>query len=199
MFAELGRAGFVRARVDGKVVPISDDLALERQIKHDIEVVVDRIKVGAPSRSRLAEAVETALKRGDGTLILAVEGQDDILLSANYACAACGIGFDAPSPQLFSFNSPQGMCPTCDGLGVRHDFDPELLVPDPSLSVWKGAIAPLGAVSEIGKWRKHIFEGVAANLESDKGGPKKGTMLKGPGETFPNRPATPGSTAPAAA
>ncbi|MDB5350903.1 MAG: excinuclease subunit [Planctomycetota bacterium] len=180
LFAELGRAGFVRARVDGKVVAISDDLALERQIKHDIEVVVDRLKAGPSGRSRLAEAVESALKRGEGTVILAVEGQPDLLLSANYACAHCGIGFDPPSPQLFSFNSPQGMCKACDGLGVRHDFDPDLIVPDPSLSVWKGAIEPLGAVSGIGKWRKHIFEGVAANLESDKDGPKKGTMLKGP-------------------
>ena len=185
LFAELGRAGFMRARVDGKVVAISDDLALERQIKHDIEVVVDRVKIGPQGRSRLAEAVEAALKRGDGTLILAPEGQPDLLLSANYACASCGIGFDAPSPQLFSFNSPQGMCKTCDGLGVRHDFDPELLVPDPSLSVWKGAIVPLGEVSKIGKWRKHLFEGIAANLESDPGGPKKGTMLKGPWRELP--------------
>ena len=66
------------------------------------------------------------------------------------------------------------MCPGCDGLGVRHDFDPDLLVPDPSLSVWQGAIEPLGAVEGHGTWRRHIFEGVAANLEADKGGPKKG-------------------------
>ncbi len=185
LFGELGRAGFVRARVDGKVVAISDDLALERQIKHNIEVVVDRLKSGPSAQSRLAEAVESALKQGEGTLILAVEDQPDILLSSNYACAHCGIGFDAPSPQLFSFNSPQGMCKTCDGLGIRHDFDADLLVPDPSLSVWKGAIEPLGAVSKIGKWRKHIFEGVAANLEADEGGPRKGTMLKGPWKDLP--------------
>src|SRR4051812_12914722 len=127
LFAELGRAGFVRARVDGKVVAIADNLSLERQIKHDIEVVVDRVKVAAAVRSRLAEAIESALKRGEGTVILAVEDQPDILLSANYACAACGLGFEAPSPQLFSFNSPVGMCKTCDGLGIRHDFDAELL------------------------------------------------------------------------
>ena len=72
------------------------------------------------------------------------------------------------------------MCPSCDGLGVRHDFDPDLLVPDPSLSVWDGAIAPLGPVKEMGKWRRHIFEGVAANFEADPDGPPKGTMLKGP-------------------
>ncbi|HWE37486.1 MAG TPA: excinuclease ABC subunit UvrA, partial [Isosphaeraceae bacterium] len=82
--------------------------------------------------------------------------------------------------QLFSFNSPQGMCPACDGLGVRHDFDPDLLVPDPSLSVWDGAIEPVGPVKAIGKWRRHLFEGVAANLEADPDGPPKGAMLKGP-------------------
>ena len=92
------------------------------------------------------------------------------------------------------------MCQACDGLGVRHDFDPDLLVPDPSLSVWKGAIEPLGEVVGIGKWRKHIFEGVAANLESDTDGPKKGTMLKGPWRDLPqNATATPGSTARATA
>ena len=72
------------------------------------------------------------------------------------------------------------MCPACDGLGVRHDFDPDLLVPDPSLSVWEGAIEPIGPVKEIGRWRRHMFEGVAANLEADPDGPPKGTMLKGP-------------------
>ncbi len=180
LFAELSRAGYVRARVDGKVVSLSDNLALDRQIKHDIEVVIDRLKAGPSVRARLAEAVEGALKRGEGTVIVAPEGQPDILLSAHYACATCGISFDPPSPQLFSFNSPQGMCPSCDGLGVRHAIDPALLVPDPSLSVWEGAIEPLGPVKEIGKWRRHIFAGVADNIEAEPGGPKKGSMLKGP-------------------
>src|SRR4051812_19254212 len=180
LFAELGRAGYMRARVNGQVVALSDNLALDRQIKHNIEVVIDRLKAGPSVRARLAEAVEAALKRGEGTVIVAPEGKPDLLLSSHYACAACGLSFDPPSPQLFSFNSPQGMCPACDGLGVRHDFDPALLVPDPALSVWKGAIAPLGPVSELGKWRRHLFEGVAANLESDRDGPAKGTMLKAP-------------------
>ena len=154
--------------------------ALDRQIKHNIEVVIDRLKAGAGVRTRLAEAVEQALKLGEGTVIVAVEGQPDRLLSSHYACTSCGLSFDPPSPQLFSFNSPQGMCLACDGLGVRHDFDPDLLVPDPALSVWEGAIAPLGPVKEVGKWRRHLFEGVAANFEADPDGPPKGTMLKGP-------------------
>lgn len=179
LFIDLSRAGFVRARVDGKVVSLSDDLGLDRQIKHDIEVVVDRLKAGPSVRGRLAEAVESALKRGEGSVIVAVEGQADLLLSSQFACVHCGLGFDAPSPQLFSFNSPAGMCAACEGLGVGYDLVEELLVPDPSLSVWKGAIEPLGPVEKIGKWRRHVFEGVAANVESDKDGPKKGSMLKG--------------------
>jgi excinuclease ABC subunit A len=182
LFIDLSKAGYVRARVDGQIQSLSDDLHLDRQIKHDIEVVVDRLKAttAEAARGRLSEAVEQALRLGEGTLIVAVEGLPDLMLSANFACPSCGIGFDPPSPQLFSFNSPQGMCPACDGLGIRHDFDPDLLVPDPSLSVWDGAIAPLGPVKEVGKWRKHIFEAVAKNFESDPDGPAPGTMLRGP-------------------
>jgi excinuclease ABC subunit A len=180
LFADLARAGYVRARVNGQIYSLSDNLSLDRQIKHNIEVVIDRLKAAPSVRSRLAEAVEQALKLGEGTVIVTVEDQPDILLSSHYACTFCGLSFDPPSPQLFSFNSPQGMCPACDGLGVRHDFDPNLLVPDPGLSVWDGAIAPLGPVKEVGKWRRHLFEGVAANFEADKDGPARGTMLKGP-------------------
>ena len=184
LFAELARAGYVRARVNGQVINLSDDLSLDRQIKHQIEAVIDRLKARFQSQStqrgRLAEAVEQALKLGDGTVIIAAEERPDWLLSSHYACAVCGIGFDPPSPQLFSFNSPQGMCLACDGLGIRHDFAPDLLVPDPALSVWDGAIAPLGPVKEIGRWRRHLYEGLAANLEADPDGPAKGSMLRGP-------------------
>ncbi len=180
LFSELSRAGFVRARVDGQIVALADAPALDRNIKHDIEVVVDRLKAGPGIRARLSEAVEAALKRGEGTIIAAVEGRPDLVLSSHYACPSCGIGFDPPSPQLFSFNSPQGMCPGCDGLGVRHDFDPERLVSDPSLSVWEGAIEPLGPVKKLGRWKRHLFEGFAANLEADPDGPAKGALLKGP-------------------
>ena len=184
LFAELARAGYVRARVNGQVVNLSDDLSLDRQIKHQIEAVIDRLKaapnLSSTQRGRLAEAVEQALKLGEGTVIIAAEGRPDWLLSSHYACAFCGIGFDPPSPQLFSFNSPQGMCLACDGLGIRHDFAPDLLVPNPALSVWDGAIAPLGPVKEIGRWRRHLYEGLAANLEADADGPPKGSMLRGP-------------------
>ncbi len=184
LFAELSRAGYVRARVNGAVVNLTDELSLNRQIKHNIEAVIDRLKsvpaLRTTQRGRLAEGVEQALKLGGGTVIVAPDGQPDLLLSSHYACTICGLSFDPPSPQLFSFNSPQGMCLACEGLGIRHDFAPELLVPDPSLSVWDGAIAPLGPVKDLGRWRRHLFEGVATNLEADRDGPAKGTMLKGP-------------------
>jgi excinuclease ABC subunit A len=180
LFQDLSRAGFVRARVNGQAVNLTDNLALDRQIKHNIEVVIDRLKAGPAIRARLAEAIESALKWGEGTVIVAAEGQEDLLLSSRYACAACGLSFDPPSPQLFSFNSPQGMCPSCDGLGVRYDFDPALLVPNPNLSVAEGAIEPIGPLARLGKWRRHLFEGFAANLESDRDGPPRGTLLKTP-------------------
>jgi excinuclease ABC subunit A len=180
LFEDLGKAGYVRARVNDQVVLLTDRLQLDRQTKHNIEVVIDRLKSSPSIRPRLAEAVEAALKLGEGAVIITIEGQPDLLLSSDYSCASCGISFEPPSPQLFSFNSPQGMCPACDGIGVRHTFDPELLVPDPSLSVWEGAIELLGPVKKMGKWRRHMFENVAKNLEADPGGPPKGAMLKGP-------------------
>jgi excinuclease ABC subunit A len=180
LFDELSRAGYVRARVNGQVFSLTDKLSLDRQTKHNIEVVIDRLKAGPAIRPRLAEAVESALRLGDGTVIVAIDGRPDLLLSSQYACSSCGISFEPPSPQLFSFNSPQGMCPACDGLGVRHAFDPDLLVPDPTLSVWDGAIEPIGPVKAMGKWRRHMFESVAKNVEADKGGPPKGKMLKAP-------------------
>ena len=184
LFAELSRAGYVRARVNGAVVNLTDELSLNRQIKHNIEAVIDRLKavpaLRTTQRGRLAEGVEQALKLGDGTVIVAPEGQPDLLLSSHYACTTCGLSFDPPSPQLFSFNSPQGMCLACEGLGIRHDFAPELLVPDPSLSVWDGAIAPLGPVKDLGRWRRHLFEGVAANLEADRRRPAQGNDAEGP-------------------
>ncbi len=180
LFEELSRAGYVRARVNGQVVSLTDRLALDRQTKHFIEVVIDRLKSGPAVRPRLAEAVEQALKLGEGAVIISVEGQPDLLLSSDYACSSCGISFEPPSPQLFSFNNPQGMCLACDGLGVRHVFDPDLLVPNPALSLWDGAVEIIGPVKKMGKWRRHMFDSVARNLESDPGGPAKGTLLKGP-------------------
>jgi len=180
---DLIRQGYIHARVDGQLVELTADLSLDRQIRHDIDVVIDRLVMKDDVRSRLAEAVEGALALGKGTMIaLSIEegssvrrrraeqpvGQPpagETLYSANYACAACGISFEPPSPQLFSFNSPTGMCLECDGLGTRFDFDPKLMVPDETKSFLNGAIAPMR--KQIGRWRRHIYQGVADQVGFD--------------------------------
>ena len=209
LFEDLLKQGFARARVDGQVVRLADAPRLDRQMRHDIEVVVDRVAIKADVRSRLAEAVEQALRLGDGTLIVTREmpaggvpsgpaepafealgnppatAAEDTIFSAHYACTRCGISFEPPSPQLFSFNSPQGMCPSCDGLGQVYSFDPELLVPNPALSFQQGCVEILGNWREIGRWRRHIFQGVAAILERD-GGLGDESLLKTPWGELPD-------------
>ena len=181
LMEDLRKRGFVRARIDGSVHPLEDPPKLGRHNRHDIEVVIDRLTINATSRARLAEAVENALMIGDGTVIVApmpstdepkptrrrkrADRADDLILSSKYACLKCGIGFDAPSPQLFSFNSPTGMCLSCDGMGTIYDFAPDLLVPDPKLSFYAPAIAPMR--TKPGRWRRHVYEGVARHVGFD--------------------------------
>ncbi len=185
LFDELLRQGFVRARVDGRVVDLANPPPLDRYRRHDIEVVVDRLVLRPSVRSRLAEGLEAALTAGDGVAIVARPGADagaatggrrrgraapsadpgDLLLSAGFACTACDLSFEPPSPQMFSFNSPQGMCPHCDGLGTRHDFDPDLLVPDPALDFFAPCIAAFR--HKLGRWRRHLYQGVAQYLGVD--------------------------------
>ncbi|HYH68620.1 MAG TPA: excinuclease ABC subunit UvrA [Urbifossiella sp.] len=180
-FADMGKRGYVRARVDGRVVKLTDDLKLDKRIKHTIEIVIDRLKIeakGATNRVRIAEAVEQALALAEGNLVISVEGDrpadaegeaatEDVLLSAHYACTHCGISYEPPTPQLFSFNSPMGMCPECDGLGTKFTFDPDLMIPDPSLSFYAGAVPLVGSLKGMGRWRKHVYEGVAKSLGID--------------------------------
>ena len=181
LFEDLLKQGFVRARVDGVIVRLTDELHLDRQMRHDIEVVVDRLVAGPHVRARLAEAVELALKLGEGNLIVSPEQQGqlsgDIHLSAQYACTRCQRSFEPPSPQMFSFNSPQGMCPDCGGLGEIYTFDPERLVPDAGKSFQQGCIELLGTWREMGRWRRHIYRGVAETLER-KYGLEPGTVLE---------------------
>lgn len=203
LFEDLQKQGYVRARVDGNIVQLSDDQSLDRQMRHDIEVVVDRLTAGPNIRGRLGEAVDAALKLAGGNLIVAVESDDtqdaatpktkrtkrrrvgtregDIALSSHFACTNCGLSFDAPTPQLFSFNSPQGMCLECDGLGEYYSFDPNMLVPDASLSFAQGAIELVGKWKDLGRWKRHIYKGVADTIER-KWELEEGTLLETPWE-----------------
>ena len=158
---QVGKSGFTRVRVDGIVLSLEDEIRLDKKKKHSIDAVVDRLVAKAGLTQRLTDSVETALKLGQGTVIVAAEGQPDLVLSEHRACHHCGISFPEPTPQLFSFNSPQGMCPECSGLGTRMEMDPDLVVPNPELSVNEGAVKPLGAVGEATTWGSDIVRAVA--------------------------------------
>ena len=127
LFDDLQRDGYLRVRVDGRIVPLTESQRLERHIRHDIDLVVDRLVVREDGHGRIGEAVDAALGYGGGTLIVGFEEDEDLLLSSSFACTHCGLSATEPTPQLFSFNNPQGMCPTCKGLGTQIALDPETL------------------------------------------------------------------------
>ena len=138
---EAARKGFVRARVDGQLRDLADEIDLDKQKKHTIEIIVDRLVVKPDVKGRLTESVETALDSAEGLVLVDVDGKKDLLFSRNLACVHCGISIGDLAPRMFSFNSPYGACPDCDGLGVRKSFDRDKLLRDPSKSIRGGAIA----------------------------------------------------------
>lgn len=186
LFADLLKQGFVRARVDGEIVNLSDNLGLKKHFKHTIDVLIDRLVGGSGQKSRIADAIETATRLSDGRLILLIDGEtpEERLYSSKYACPDCGISYDPPSPQLFSFNSPLGMCRDCTGLGMRHEFVLDRLVTKPELSIAKGAIELIPSIRKIGRWRRHIFQGVAASIEADIG-MEDGALFRIPWDDLP--------------
>ncbi len=144
VFARLMKDGFVRARVDGELCELAQPPQLEKNKKHDIEVVVDRVVVKPGVERRLTDSIELALRMGRGMLLAWIHDQPERveLFSERHACERCGISLPELTPQMFSFNSPQGACPQCDGLGRRIFFDPDLVVPDTGLSLKAGALRP---------------------------------------------------------
>jgi excinuclease ABC subunit A len=225
LFEDLRRQGFNRARVDGQVILLSDPPSLERQIKHNIELVVDRITIGQTSRTRLAEAVDNAMKFGEGTMLLSpmhgietstsnlakeqlettppkrtkkraektkasaskelardISEEDnaldrsapevDIVFSSTYACAKCGVSYPPPTPQLLSFNSPQGACKGCEGMGQTHTFTEELLIVDSKKSLRNGAIELLGKLSEMTRWLRRSLSAFCKLIEYRESLPK---------------------------
>jgi excinuclease ABC subunit A len=159
-FADLRARGFVRVRVDGKVTPLEGLEGLDKKRKHTIALVVDRVTVRPAERARIAEAVELALQEGKGELVVERAGGEETVFSEARAC--CGIAFPELTPASFSFNSPLGMCPSCTGLGKRDEVDPDLVIPDTSLSIRQGAIAPWASAMARGEgWTARIVDGVA--------------------------------------
>jgi len=143
LFQKILKDGFLRVRVDGNFREIEKGMKLDRYKVHTIEIVIDRIVIKSNQRSRIAGSVETALQFGNGVLIVH-DGKSDHLFSRLYACSECGISYDEPSPLSFSFNTPTGYCPTCEGLGEIKQYDIERIIPDRSLSIKKGALVPFG-------------------------------------------------------
>ena len=147
VFEDARRAGFVRARADGSMFDLSEEIRLDKNKKHSIEIVVDRIVLKPDITRRLTDSVETALKLAGGLVLVTVAdeaGERELSFSQNYACEDCGISIEELTPRLFSFNNPFGACPTCGGLGVQLQVDPALIIPDPSKSILDGAIIASG-------------------------------------------------------
>ena len=142
IFLQIQKSGFVRARVDGKIYELPAEIKLAKYKVHNIEVVVDRLNVKPDVVKRLTDSVETALKVGKGTLIIAKVGSKDLTFSEQYACSNCGISYAEVSPRNFSFNSPYGACPECNGLGIKLEFDPDLIIPDKNKSINAGCLEP---------------------------------------------------------
>lgn len=143
VLAHIRHEGYVRVRIDGEVMDIGEDIQLEKNKKHTIEVVIDRLVVREGMESRLADSLETALKLGEGVAYVQIVGGELLMFSENFACVDCGISLPEITPRMFSFNNPYGACPVCTGLGSHMEFDEELVVPDASLSVGGGVFVPL--------------------------------------------------------
>ncbi len=142
---EIRRGGFARVRIDGNLYDLSEEITLDKNKKHHIEIVVDRLVMRGDITRRLTDSVETALNRSGGIVVIQCpDSGEETLFSRNYACEDCGISMPELSPRLFSFNNPLGACPECSGLGFRLKVDPELIIPDPELSIFEGAIQASG-------------------------------------------------------
>ncbi|HTK80801.1 MAG TPA: excinuclease ABC subunit UvrA, partial [Bacteroidota bacterium] len=163
LFEKILKDGFLRVRIDGEVKEIRKGMQANRYQVHNIEIVVDRLTVKSDLRSRIADSIEMALKMGSG--IVVIQSDKDQLFSQHLACSFCGISYDEPAPNSFSFNSPYGSCPACDGLGETKEFDLNLIIPDDRLTIAQEGIAPLGKPRDTWLWNQ--VRAVAKKYEFD--------------------------------
>ncbi|MBR7073057.1 MAG: excinuclease ABC subunit UvrA, partial [Eubacterium sp.] len=163
--ADASKQGFVRARIDGEMYDLADDIKLEKNIKHNIEIVVDRLVLKPEIKSRLSDSIETATRLSDGIVLINIADRDnprDELFSLNYACPEHGVSIEEMSPRMFSFNNPFGACPKCDGLGIFKEIDEDLIIPDKKLSINQGAIKASGwNVAEGGSIARMYLDALA--------------------------------------
>jgi len=162
IFEDLRKAGFVRVRVDRRIYDLSEEFQLDKNKKHTVEVVVDRLQIGQGENiSRIADSVETALKLGAGVVLVSILDGEELLFSEHFACVHCGISLGEIAPRTFSFNSPHGACPTCTGLGRKLEIDPDLVIPNKELSLAEGAIQPWAHSGSMSTWYESILESLA--------------------------------------
>ncbi len=159
LFKKIRKEGFVRIRVDGETHTLDEEIKLDKNKKHDIEVVVDRLIIEEGIKKRLTDSLEIALQLGSGIIMVDIINGEKLVFSENFACIECGISYEELEPRMFSFNTPYGACPQCSGLGTELKIDPDLVIPDKNLSISQGAIASWASVS--GAWFSHILSTVS--------------------------------------
>ena len=169
------KSGYVRVRIDGIIYELSEDIKLEKNKKHSIEIVVDRLIVKDDMAKRLSDSIETVMKLSDGLLIADIIDGEEITFSQNFACTDCGISIDEIEPRLFSFNTPFGACSDCTGLGFQMKIDPELIIPNPNLSIMEGAINAPGwnTIDNSESYGHSFFKSLAKHYCFDLGTPFK--------------------------
>ena len=163
------RSGYVRIRIDGSMYELSEEIKLEKNIKHNIDIVVDRLVVKEGIEKRLADSIETVMELSDGLMTVDVIDGEPITFSQSFACPDCGISIDEVEPRSFSFNNPFGACPDCFGLGYKMEFDEDLMIPDKSLSINQGAITVLGwqSCTDKGSFTRAILEALSREYKFD--------------------------------
>src|SRR5216117_626952 len=166
VFEELRNEGFTRVKVDGELRLLEEEIVLDKKFKHTIEVVVDRLTMKPDLRTRLAQSVETAAQLADGLVGIDLVGEDrSLLLSEKFACPDHGVSLPELQPRIFSFNSPHGACPRCTGLGAQQEIDPDLLVPDPTVSIGEGALVPWSVGNS--SFYESVIQAIAERYEID--------------------------------
>ena len=165
VFNQFRKEGYVRVRVDGKIYNLDDEITLEKNKKHDLDLIVDRLVVGDDIKKRLTDSIELSLKQAQGmVLVNEPDNKTDTLFSEHFACVHCNISYEDLAPRMFSFNSPFGACPSCDGLGTITKIDPKLLINDEALSIREGALIPLGERQRQEGWNYELMRSVAKEM-----------------------------------
>ena len=174
VFESAKKSGYVRARVDSNIYDLSEDITLEKNIKHNIEIIIDRLVIKDGIQTRLTDSIETASNLSGGLVLVDVIGKEELMFSQNFACDDCGVSIDELSPRMFSFNNPHGACPECSGLGSHLKVDPDMIIPDKSKSILDGAIHASGWTNAApGTICRMYYDGLAKHYGFDLSTPIK--------------------------